>query len=47
MSNGLHLLAGAPKSGKIWLALWLSVTIAKGDAVWGNVIKGKLSEGRL
>ncbi len=39
LSNGLHLLAGAPKSGKSWLALWLSVTVAKGDAVWGNAVK--------
>lgn len=39
LSNGLHLLAGAPKSGKSWLALWLSVTIAKGEAVWGNQVK--------
>ncbi|HHX24983.1 MAG TPA: AAA family ATPase [Thermoanaerobacterales bacterium] len=39
LSNGLHLLAGAPKSGKSWLALWLSVTIAKGEAVWGNTVK--------
>lgn len=39
LSNGLHLLAGAPKSGKSWLALWLSVVVAKGDAVWGNAVK--------
>ncbi|MDD4699398.1 MAG: AAA family ATPase [Oscillospiraceae bacterium] len=39
LSNGLHLLAGAPKSGKSWLALWLSVIIAKGEDVWGNAVK--------
>ena len=33
LSHGQHLLAGAPKSGKSWLALWLSVTVAKGDEV--------------
>ncbi len=39
LSNGLHLLAGAPKSGKSWLALWLSVTVAKGESVWDNAVK--------
>lgn len=39
LSNGLHLLAGAPKSGKSWLALWLSVTVAKGEAVWDNSVR--------
>jgi hypothetical protein len=34
IAPGLHLLAGAPKVGKSWLALWLSLTVAKGDAVW-------------
>ena len=28
-SQGLHILAGAPKVGKSWLALWLAVTVAK------------------
>jgi len=41
LSHGLHLLAGAPKSGKSWLALWLSVTVAKGEEVWG----GKVQQG--
>lgn len=27
----LHLLAGAAKMGKSWLALWLSVAVAKGE----------------
>lgn len=39
LSHGLHLLAGAPKSGKSWLALWLSVMVAKGEEVWGNRVQ--------
>ena len=35
LSQGLHILAGSPKVGKSWLALWLAVTIAKGETVWG------------
>ena len=35
LSQGLHILAGSPKVGKSWLALWLAVTIAKGEPVWG------------
>ena len=31
ISQGLHILAGSPKVGKSWLALWLSVTVAKGE----------------
>lgn len=27
LSPGLHILAGSPKVGKSWLALWLSVSI--------------------
>ena len=33
LSQGLHILAGSPKVGKSWLALWLAVTVAKGEAV--------------
>ena len=33
ISQGLHILAGAPKVGKSWLALWLATTIAKGEPV--------------
>ena len=40
LSQGLHILAGSPKVGKSWLALWLSVTVAKGDPVWGMPTKG-------
>ena len=35
LSQGLHILAGSPKVGKSWLALWLAGTVAKGEAVWG------------
>jgi hypothetical protein len=35
LSQGLHILAGSPKVGKSWLALWLSVSVAKGEPVWG------------
>ena len=31
LSQGLRILAGAPKVGKSWLALWLAVTVAKGS----------------
>lgn len=41
LSQGLHILAGSPKVGKSWLALWLAVTVAKGEPVWGmNVRQG-------
>ena len=39
LSQGLHILAGSPKVGKSWLALWLSVEVAKGEAVWGMQVK--------
>lgn len=39
LSQGLHILAGSPKVGKSWLALWLAVTVAKGDAIWGMPVK--------
>ena len=31
---GLHLLAGSPKIGKSWLALWLCNQVSTGDKVW-------------
>lgn len=40
LSQGLHIFAGSPKVGKSWLALWLSVTVARGDPVWGMPTKG-------
>lgn len=39
LSQGLHILAGSPKVGKSWLALWLAVTVAKGETVWGMSVK--------
>ena len=39
LPQGLHLLAGAPKIGKSWLALWLAVMVAKGDPIWGMGVK--------
>lgn len=39
LSQGLHVLAGSPKVGKSWLALWLAVTVAKGEPVWGMSVK--------
>ena len=36
ISQGLHILAGSPKVGKSWLALWLSVMVAKGEPVSGE-----------
>ena len=32
--EGLHILAGAPKIGKSWLALWLCLCVAQGKALW-------------
>ena len=34
LAQGLHILAGSPKVGKSWLALWLAVAVAKGEPVW-------------
>lgn len=34
LPEGLHILAGAPKIGKSWFALWLCLCIAKGEPVW-------------
>ncbi|MCB6366339.1 helicase RepA family protein [Intestinibacillus massiliensis] len=39
LAQGLHILAGSPKVGKSWLALWLAVTVAKGEPVWGMSVK--------
>ena len=44
LSQGLHILAGSPKVGKSWLALWLAVTVAKGEAVWGMGAKKPASK---
>lgn len=34
LSQGVHVLAGAPKIGKSWLALWLCLRVVKGEPVW-------------
>ena len=34
ISEGLHILAGAPKIGKSWLTLWLCLCVAQGQALW-------------
>ena len=34
LPQGLHLLAGAPKIGKSWLALWLCLCAAQGKTLW-------------
>ena len=39
LSQGLHILAGSPKVGKSWLTLWLAVTVAKGESIWGMGVK--------
>ena len=35
LPQGLHILAGPPKVGKSWLALWLCLQVSKGEPVWG------------
>lgn len=32
--QGLHVLAGSPKIGKSWLALWICLQVSKGEKVW-------------
>ena len=34
LPEGLHILAGAPKIGKSWLALWLCLCVAQGQPLW-------------
>ena len=34
LSQGLHVLAGAPKVGKSWLALHLCLCVVKGKPIW-------------
>lgn len=34
LPQGLHILAGSPKIGKSWLALWICLQAAKGNPVW-------------
>jgi len=35
LPQGTHILAGAPKIGKSFLALWLCIQVSKGEPVWG------------
>ena len=39
LPQGLHLLAGAPKIGKSWLALWLCLCAAQGKPLWTFVTR--------
>lgn len=39
LSQGLHILAGSLNVGKSWLALWFSVQVAQGKAIWGMPVK--------
>lgn len=34
LPEGLHILAGSPKVGKSWLALWICFQASKGEPVW-------------
>jgi len=34
LPQGLHILAGSPKIGKSWMALWLCLSVAKGEMIW-------------
>ena len=35
ISQGVHFLAGHPKSGKSWLSLWLALCVSNGNDLWG------------
>lgn len=34
LPEGLHILAGSPKVGKSWLALWICLQVSKSEPVW-------------
>ena len=36
--EGLHILAGAPKIGKSWLALWLCLRVSQGQPLWNFAV---------
>ena len=38
LPEGLHILAGAPKIGKSWLALWLCLCVAQGQSLWNFAV---------
>ena len=47
--EGLHILAGAPKIGKSWLALWLCLCVSQGAAsleFCNNAGRGPVSQSR-
>ena len=39
LPTGLSLLAGASKSGKSWLCLWLCLQLAQGGEIWGRAVQ--------
>ena len=39
LPQGLHILAGAPKIGKSWLALALCLCVAKGEPLWSFAVQ--------
>ena len=39
LAPGLYILAGAPKMGKSWLALWLCTRIVSGKPVWKFAVR--------
>ena len=39
LPQGLHILAGAPKIGKSWLALALCLCVSKGEPLWSFTTK--------
>ncbi len=38
LPEGLHILAGAPKIGKSWLALWLCLCVSQGRPLWNFAV---------
>ena len=38
LPEGLHILAGAPKIGKSWLALWLCLCVSQGQLLWNFAV---------
>ena len=42
LPEGLHILAGAPKVGKSWLALWLCLCVAKGESEPDGLYSGSV-----
>ena len=39
LPTGLSLLAGASKTGKSWLCLWLCLRLAQGGEIWGRIVQ--------